>query len=133
MQRAEHIRIRSQSQIARYPTLQIIKELPGSLEAGPHASPLMQASQRHGEVLWLSSSSKEKDSREIDQYRSKALLNVEGKIFFSVLARTITNFLLENGYVNTSFHGFHPTSSSTTPLAVFPHARQHQESGLKLF
>lgn len=30
------------------------------------------------------------------------MLNDEGKIFFSVLARRMTNFLLENGYVDTS-------------------------------
>lgn len=42
---------------------------------------------------------KEKDSREIGQFRNIALLNVEGKIFFSVLARRMTNFLLENRYV----------------------------------
>lgn len=41
---------------------------------------------------------KEKDSREIGQVPSIALLNVDGKIFFSVLARRMANFLLENGF-----------------------------------
>ncbi|KAL1246939.1 hypothetical protein QQF64_034694 [Cirrhinus molitorella] len=36
---------------------------------------------------------------EIGQFRSISLLNVEGKVFFSILAKIITNFLLENGSV----------------------------------
>ncbi len=39
---------------------------------------------------------KEKDSRNINQFRGIALLNVEGKIFFSVMAKRMTNFLLAN-------------------------------------
>lgn len=38
----------------------------------------------------------------ISQSRSIALLNVEGKIFFSVLAKRLTNFLMENEYMDTS-------------------------------
>ncbi|KAL0188639.1 hypothetical protein M9458_015738, partial [Cirrhinus mrigala] len=45
---------------------------------------------------------KETNSKDISQFRSIALLNVEGKIFFSVLARRMTNYLLENGYVDTN-------------------------------
>lgn len=48
---------------------------------------------------------KEKDSREISQFQSIALLNIEGKIFFSILAQRLTNLLLENRYVNTSCQG----------------------------
>ncbi len=33
------------------------------------------------------------------QFRGIALLNVEGKIFFSVMAKRMTNFLLANNYV----------------------------------
>lgn len=42
---------------------------------------------------------KEKDSKEIGQVPRIALLNVDGKIFFSVLARRMANFLLENGFL----------------------------------
>ena len=45
---------------------------------------------------------KEKDSKDISQFRTISLLNVEGKIFFSVLSKRLTNFLLKNNYVDTS-------------------------------
>ncbi|KAG1932793.1 hypothetical protein F2P79_020826 [Pimephales promelas] len=45
---------------------------------------------------------KETNSKDISQFRNIALLNVEGKIFFSVLARRMTNYLLKNGYVDTN-------------------------------
>lgn len=46
--------------------------------------------------------SKEENSKDISQFRNIALLNVEGKIFFSVLARRMTSYLLENGYIDTN-------------------------------
>ena len=45
---------------------------------------------------------KEKNSKGIDKFRPISLLNVEGKIFFSVLAARLTKFLISNGYVDTS-------------------------------
>ena len=45
---------------------------------------------------------KEKDSRKIDQFRPISLLNVEGKIFFSVIAKRMTRFVINNRHVNTS-------------------------------
>uniref|UniRef100_A0A3B4XDA6 Reverse transcriptase domain-containing protein n=1 Tax=Seriola lalandi dorsalis TaxID=1841481 RepID=A0A3B4XDA6_SERLL len=45
---------------------------------------------------------KEENSCTVSQFRSIALLNVEGKIFFSVLARRMTNFLMANEYIDTS-------------------------------
>ena len=45
---------------------------------------------------------KEQDSRKINQFRGMALLNVEGKIFFSVVAKRMTSYLLENSYIDTS-------------------------------
>ena len=45
---------------------------------------------------------KEKDSQNFSQFRGIALLNVEGKIVFSILARRMTSYLLVNKYVNTS-------------------------------
>ncbi|GFN82174.1 reverse transcriptase [Plakobranchus ocellatus] len=45
---------------------------------------------------------KEQDSRGINQFRPISLLNVEGKIFFSVMASRLTKYLTENGFINTS-------------------------------
>ncbi|GFO18905.1 polyprotein [Plakobranchus ocellatus] len=45
---------------------------------------------------------KEQDSRGINQFRPISLLNVEGKIFFSVMASRLTKYLTENRYINTS-------------------------------
>ncbi|XP_052233232.1 uncharacterized protein LOC127846096 [Dreissena polymorpha] len=45
---------------------------------------------------------KEKDSKDIGQFRTISLLNVEGKIFFEVLAKRLTMFLTDNNYVDTS-------------------------------
>ena len=46
--------------------------------------------------------SKEQNSTEINQFRPISLLNVEGKIFFSVMASRLTKCLTENGCINTS-------------------------------
>lgn len=46
---------------------------------------------------------KEQNSATISQFRSIALLNMEGKIFFSVLVRRMTSFLKGNGYIDTSY------------------------------
>ena len=45
---------------------------------------------------------KVKDSHNITQFRGISLLNVEGKIFFSVMARRMTSYLLANNYIDTS-------------------------------
>lgn len=45
---------------------------------------------------------KEKDSKGIGQFRPISLLNVEGKMFFAVLATRLTRYLMSNGYVDTS-------------------------------
>ncbi len=45
---------------------------------------------------------KERNSTTINQFRSIALLNVEGKQFFSVFARRMTSFLSNNHYIDTS-------------------------------
>ena len=44
---------------------------------------------------------KEKDAKVITQFRTISLLNVEGKIFFSVLAKRLTKFMTDNNYVDT--------------------------------
>ncbi|GFO17902.1 polyprotein [Plakobranchus ocellatus] len=45
---------------------------------------------------------KEQDSKGINQFCPISLLNVEGKIFFSVMASRLNKYLTENGYINTS-------------------------------
>ena len=45
---------------------------------------------------------KEENSAEIKQFRTISLFNVEGKIFFAVLARRITSYIVDNEYVDTS-------------------------------
>ena len=45
---------------------------------------------------------KEEKSGHITQFMIIFLLNVEGKIFFSVLARRMTSYMTENNYVDTS-------------------------------
>ncbi|XP_052268608.1 uncharacterized protein LOC127869987 [Dreissena polymorpha] len=45
---------------------------------------------------------KETNSHNNSQFRTISLLNVEGKIFFAVLARRLTTYLTANKYVDTS-------------------------------
>ena len=45
---------------------------------------------------------KEKDSKDVTQFRTISLLNVEGKIFFSVLSRRLSSYLLNNKYIDTA-------------------------------
>lgn len=48
---------------------------------------------RQAEGIWIP---KEENSTKLEQFRSISLLSVEGKIFFSVLARRMTDLLLKN-------------------------------------
>lgn len=45
---------------------------------------------------------KEKEAETISQFRPISLLNVEGKMFFSVMAQRISAYLLNNQYIDTS-------------------------------
>ena len=45
---------------------------------------------------------KEQNSSDIGQFRPISLLNVEGKMFFAVLAKRLTKYLLSNGYVDSA-------------------------------
>ena len=45
---------------------------------------------------------KKKDAKDITQFRTISLLNVEGNLFFSVLAKRLTRFMTDNNYVDTS-------------------------------
>lgn len=49
--------------------------------------------------MWIP---KEENSEKIDQFRMMSLLSVEEKIFFSVMATRLTEYFLENKYIDTS-------------------------------
>lgn len=54
---------------------------------------------RCAEGVWIPN---EEDSKNINQFRSISLLSVEGKVFFSVVFRRLTEFLLRNNYIDPS-------------------------------
>ncbi|KAK0156469.1 hypothetical protein N1851_000237 [Merluccius polli] len=97
---------------------QVVKKARSSSAPGPNGVPykfykncpkvlellwyLMRTAWKKQLILWQVFIPKETNSRDIGQFRNIALLNVEGKIFFSVLARRMTNYLLGNGYIDTS-------------------------------
>ena len=54
---------------------------------------------RYAEGVWIP---KEDKSSTLSQFRTISLLSVEGKIFFSILARRLTAYLLKNSYIDTS-------------------------------
>ena len=45
---------------------------------------------------------KEQNSKTVNQFRTISLLNVEGKIFFAILAKRLVSFLTGNSYIDTS-------------------------------
>ena len=45
---------------------------------------------------------KERDSHSLSQFRPISLLNIEGKVFFSVIASRLAEYVLSNKYVDTS-------------------------------
>ncbi|KAL7856407.1 hypothetical protein AOLI_G00200110 [Acnodon oligacanthus] len=54
---------------------------------------------RFAEGVWIP---KEEELKTINQFRTISLLRVEGKIFFSIVARRLTDYLLRNSYIDTS-------------------------------
>ena len=51
---------------------------------------------RYSQGIWIL---KEEGAKKINQFRCISLLNVEGKIFFSLLNRRLVDFLLKNTYI----------------------------------
>ncbi len=45
---------------------------------------------------------KQEDSSSLKDFRTISLLNVEGKVFFGILAKRLTQFLINNKYIDTS-------------------------------
>ncbi|XP_038159099.1 uncharacterized protein LOC119796966 [Cyprinodon tularosa] len=68
---------------------------------------------------------KEKDSSEIGQFRAISLLSVEAKIFFSVLARRITNYMSCLAGPRKCIW-FHAPFSHQQGYGAVPHPRQDQ-------
>ena len=58
--------------------------------------------QRPVDDSWRVHIPKEQNSKDINQFRPISLLNVEGKIFFAILASRLTKYLLTNEYIDTS-------------------------------
>ncbi|KAK0141886.1 Transposable element Tcb2 transposase [Merluccius polli] len=54
---------------------------------------------RFAEGVWIP---KEENAKNIEQFRTISLLSVEGKIFFAILSRRLTEFLLKNEYIDTA-------------------------------
>ena len=54
---------------------------------------------RYAEGVWIP---KEENSKDIEQFRSISLLSTESKIFFSIISRRLSTFLLKNNYIDTS-------------------------------
>lgn len=54
---------------------------------------------RWAEGVWIP---KEENSKNINQFRTISLLSVEGKVFFSIVSRRLTEFLLKNKYIDPS-------------------------------
>lgn len=54
---------------------------------------------RCAEGVWIP---KEEDSKNINQFRMISLLSVEGKLFFSIVSRRLTKFLLKNNCIDPS-------------------------------
>ena len=54
---------------------------------------------RFAEWVWIL---KEEGSKSLDKFRIISLLNTESKIFFGLLSRRLSDFILGKGYINTS-------------------------------
>lgn len=54
---------------------------------------------RFAEGVWIL---EEEESKSIDQFRIMSVLSVEAKIFFTVVGRRLTDFLLRHTYLDTS-------------------------------
>ena len=63
---------------------------------------------------------KEENLTKLEQVRSISFLSVEGKIFFSVLSRGVTEFLLKLAYIDTSIQksGIHGVPGCLKNTAV---------------
>ena len=71
-----------------------------------HANQKLAWKNRHISNQWMIADGvyipKEQNSKDINQFRQISLLNVEGKIFFVVLASRLNKYLLTNEYIDTS-------------------------------
>ena len=72
---------------------------------------------RQAEGVWIP---KEEKSKEIDQFRIISLLNTEGKIFFSILSRRLSKFLIMNEYPAVRVFANGPGDLGSIPGRVIP-------------
>ena len=80
---------------------------------------------------------KEEKSENVQQFRTISLLSVEGKIFFSVVAKRLTSYLVENKYLDTSVQkggvpGFSGCLEHTAVLSELIHQAKQQRGDLSV-
>ena len=78
---------------------------------------------------------KEEKSEQIGQFRTISLLNVEGKIFFSIMARRMTTYMTSNEYIDTSVQkggvpGFSGCIEHTSVLSQLIHEAKVNKTDL---
>ncbi|KAL7889491.1 hypothetical protein AOLI_G00017490 [Acnodon oligacanthus] len=78
---------------------------------------------------------KEENSSTIDHFRTISLLSVESKMLFSVLAKRMTSYMTENGYINTILQkggipGFSGCLEHTGVLSQMIHEAKTSKSNL---
>ena len=74
---------------------------------------------------------KEKDSSTVKQFRTISLLNVEGKIFFSVFGKRMAAYMTNNDYVDTSIQkggipGFSGCAEHTSVISQLREAKEQK-------
>jgi len=80
---------------------------------------------------------KEKDSKNVKQFRTISLLSVKGKIFFSILARRLTIYMTTNTYIDTSVQkggipGFSGCVEHTSALTQLLHEARINKKNLMI-
>ena len=78
---------------------------------------------------------KKKESKDVGQFRTISLLNIDGKIFFSILTRQLTQNMLANKYVDTSVQkggipGFSVCVEHTSALTQMLHEARINQTDL---
>ncbi|KAL7886754.1 hypothetical protein AOLI_G00044750 [Acnodon oligacanthus] len=80
---------------------EVIKKARASSAPGPSGEPYRVYKNCPKLLHGLWKILKEEELKTIDQFRTISLLSVEGKIFFSITARRLTDYLLRNSYIDT--------------------------------
>ena len=80
---------------------------------------------------------REESSRVLKQFHTISLLNIEGKIFLAVIARTMTSFMLANKYVDIAVQkggvpGVSGRMEHTSALTQIIREPQHNKRNLEV-